>query len=180
MIDEPAFEDGWPDVRTGMGVDVHAFSGPGPVILGGVRIAHDRGLAGHSDADCLLHAAADALLGATALGDIGMHFPDTDPALAGAESSALLGRVVEMVAAQGWAILNVDTTVVAQEPRISGHREDMRGNLARICGVGVDRVSVKATTTERLGFLGRTEGIAALAIATVARLTTGGAPPSPG
>lgn len=147
------------------------------MVLGGVRIAYDRGLVGHSDADCLFHAAADALLGAAALGDIGMHFPDVDAAYAGADSSGLLGRVVEMLGAQGWTILHVDTTVVAQEPRISGHREHMRANLAGACGVSVDRASVKATTTERLGFPGRSEGIAALAVATVVRAPLGPSAP---
>lgn len=157
------------DVRTGLGIDVHAFGGPGPVVLGGVRVAHSSGLVGHSDADCALHAVADALLGAASAGDIGMRFPDTDPAHAGADSSGLLAGVVEMVVSDGWQIRNIDVTVVAQEPRVAPHRDEMRANLAGTCGIDVGRVSVKATTTEALGFLGRAEGIAAMAIATVTR-----------
>lgn len=157
------------DVRTGFGVDVHAFGGPGPVVLGGVKVAHSAGLVGHSDADCVFHAVADALLGAAALGDIGMHFPDTDPAHAGANSAVLLAAMVELVVADGWQVRHVDVTVLAQEPRVGPHRDAMRANLARACGIGIDRASVKATTTERLGFLGRVEGIAAMAVATLIR-----------
>lgn len=156
-------------MRTGLGVDVHAFGGPGPVVLGGVQVAHSSGLVGHSDADCVFHAVADALLGAASLGDIGMHFPDDDPVYAGADSGVLLTAVVELVVSGGWQVRHVDVTVLAQEPRVGPHRDEMRANLARACGVGIDRASVKATTTERLGFLGRAEGIAALAVATLAR-----------
>lgn len=157
------------DLRTGFGLDVHAIGGPGPVVLGGVEIAHSAGLVGHSDADCLFHAVGDALLGAAALGDLGEHFPDDAPELAGADSAVLLARIVSMLAGEGWEITHVDVTVVAQEPRVAPHRPSMRENLARVCGIGLDRASVKATTTERLGFLGRAEGIAAVAVATVAR-----------
>lgn len=167
MPDQPG--PGISDVRTALGIDVHTFGGPGPVILGGVRVAHSSGLVGHSDADCAIHAVADALLGTVSSGDIGMHFPDTDPAHAGADSAVLLAGVASMVVTGGWQIRHVDVTVVAQEPRIAAHRDAMRANLARACRIDVDRVSVKATTTEALGFLGRAEGIAALAIATVTR-----------
>lgn len=168
MADQPTSRPDWPDVRTGFGVDVHAFGGPGPVVLAGVAIEHPAGLAGHSDADCVLHAVADAVLGAAALGDLGDHFPDSDPAFAGADSAVLLAEVVAMVAERGWTILNVDATVVAQAPRVSPHRDRMRANLARACAIEVGRVSVKATTTDGLGLTGRGEGIAALAVVTVA------------
>jgi len=161
------------DVRTGQGIDVHAFGGPGPVVLGGVQIAHDRGLAGHSDADCVMHAVADALLGAAALGDIGMLFPDTDPAYAGADSSQLLADVASRVRECGWSVTAVDVTVVAQTPRVAPHREAMVDNIATACGIEMSRVNVKATTTELLGFLGRSEGIAAFALATVVSLSAG-------
>lgn len=169
MSDPPAAPAPWPDVRTGIGVDVHAFGGAGPVVLAGVGIDHTAGLVGHSDADCAFHAVADALLGAAALGDLGDHFPPGDPALAGADSGVLLARVAGMVVAQGWTILNVDVTVVAQEPQVAPHRAPMRDNLARACGIDLGRASVKATTTDRLGFTGRGEGIAAMAVATVAK-----------
>ena len=151
-------------MRIGTGFDVHAFAEGRALVLGGVTIAHTRGLAGHSDADVLLHAIADALLGALALGDLGAHFPDSDPRWKGADSRDLLRHVVSLVAARGWAIGNVDATVIAQAPRIAPHVPAMRANVAADLGCAPDRVSIKATTTERLGFTGREEGIAAEAV----------------
>ena len=150
-------------MRVGNGFDVHALVAGRPLILGGVTIPHDRGLAGHSDADVLLHAIADAILGALALGDIGGHFPDTDPRWRGADSRALLRHVYALAFAAGWGIGNVDATVIAQAPRIAPHVPAMRANLASDLNCDETRVSVKATTTERLGFTGREEGIGALA-----------------
>jgi 2-C-methyl-D-erythritol 4-phosphate cytidylyltransferase/2-C-methyl-D-erythritol 2,4-cyclodiphosphate synthase len=153
--------------RTGMGFDVHAFSGDGPVMLGGVAIPHSRGLAGHSDADVVLHAITDALLGAAALGDIGEHFPHTDPRWSGAASSLFLARAAELVREKGGLIDHIDCTVIAEVPKVGPHREAMRSRIAAIAALPIDRVSVKATTTEGLGFTGRSEGIAAQAIATI-------------
>ena len=150
-------------MRVGNGFDVHALVAGRPLILGGVTIPHDRGLAGHSDADVLLHAIADAILGALALGDIGGHFPDTDPRWRGADSRALLRHVYALAFAAGWEIGNVDATVLAQAPKIAPHVPAMRANLAFDLNCDETRVSVKATTTEHLGFTGREEGIAALA-----------------
>jgi 2-C-methyl-D-erythritol 2,4-cyclodiphosphate synthase len=151
------------NLRIGHGFDVHAFAAARPLILGGVTIPHARGLAGHSDADVLLHAAADAILGALALGDIGKHFPDTDPQWSGADSRALLRHVFALAFKAGWEIGNVDATVIAQAPKIAPHVAAMRANIASDLDCDVARISVKATTTERLGFAGREEGIAALA-----------------
>jgi len=150
-------------MRVGNGFDVHALVAGRALILGGVTIPHDRGLAGHSDADVLLHAIADAILGALALGDIGRHFPDTDPRWRGADSRALLRHVYALAFAAGWGIGNVDATVIAQAPKIAPHVPAMRANLASDLNCDETRVSVKATTTERLGFTGREEGIGALA-----------------
>jgi 2-C-methyl-D-erythritol 2,4-cyclodiphosphate synthase len=150
-------------MRVGNGFDVHALVAGRPLILGGVTIPHDRGLAGHSDADVLLHAIADAILGALALGDIGRHFPDTDPRWRGADSRALLRHVYALAFAAGWEIGNVDATVIAQAPKIAHHVPAMRANLASDLNCDETRISVKATTTERLGFTGREEGIGALA-----------------
>jgi 2-C-methyl-D-erythritol 2,4-cyclodiphosphate synthase len=150
-------------MRIGNGVDVHALVSGRPLILGGVTIPHFRGLAGHSDADVLLHAIADAILGALALGDIGKHFPDTDPRWRGADSRALLRHVFALAFDAGWEIGNVDATVIAQAPRIAPYVAAMRTNLAGDLGCDETRISVKATTTEHLGFTGREEGIAALA-----------------
>jgi 2-C-methyl-D-erythritol 4-phosphate cytidylyltransferase / 2-C-methyl-D-erythritol 2,4-cyclodiphosphate synthase len=152
---------------TGMGFDVHAFSGGGPVMLGGVEIPHNRGLAGHSDADVVLHAITDALLGAAALGDIGEHFPPSDPRWSGAPSSLFLARAAELVREKGGLIDHIDCTVIAEAPKLSPHRQAMRSRIATIAGLSVERVSVKATTTEGLGFTGRGEGIAAQAIASI-------------
>ncbi len=152
-----------PDIRTGNGFDVHRLVPGRRCIICGVDIPHSTGLLGHSDADVALHALADALLGAAALGDIGRHFPDTDPEWKGADSRMLLRRVVEILAAKGFAPANADITIMAQAPKMSPHIEAMRANVAADLGLPVDRVSVKATTTERLGFTGREEGIAAMA-----------------
>jgi len=151
-------------MRIGTGFDVHALVAGRPLVLGGVTIPFERGLAGHSDADVLLHALADALLGALALGDIGHFFPDTDPAWRGADSRELLRHVMTHVSSQGWSIGNVDTTIIAEAPRLATHVPAMRARIAADLGCDVGRVSVKAKTTERLGFTGRGEGIAAQAV----------------
>src|SRR5690242_16672149 len=155
-------------MTTGIGYDCHRLAAGRRLILGGVTIDHDRGLAGHSDADALTHAVIDALLGACALGDIGQHFPDTDPAFADADSLELLRATVALVSAAGFAVVNVDATVVIERPKLAPARERMRANLAGALGMGVDRISVKATRGEGMGFVGREEGVAALAVATVA------------
>lgn len=157
-------------LRVGIGYDVHAFAEDRELILGGVRIDFPRGLAGHSDADVLLHAICDALLGAAALGDIGRHFPDDSPQYEGADSAELAARVVELLAENGWRAVNVDATVICQRPRLAPHIEQMRRNIARALGLGPEAVSVKATTTEGLGFEGRGEGIAAQATALIASM----------
>ena len=152
-------------MRIGHGFDVHAF-GPGAFItLGGVRIPHRRGLIAHSDGDVLLHALCDALLGAAALGDIGRHFPDTDPRYAGADSGVLLARVRELIEEKGYRVGNVDATVVAQRPKLMAYIPQMVTNIARILAVPEDAVNVKATTEEKLGFTGSGEGISAYAVA---------------
>lgn len=152
-----------PMMRVGTGYDVHAFTPDRNLVLGGVRIPHDQGLAGHSDADVLLHALSDALLGAAALGDIGRYFPDTDPTYAGADSAELLEQVVDLLAEAGWRPVNVDATIVCQKPRLAPHITAMRENIARVLALPVSDVSIKSTTTEGLGFTGRGEGIAAYA-----------------
>lgn len=155
------------DVRTGSGLDVHAF-GPGDhVTLGGIRIPHSHSLTGHSDADVALHALTDAILGALADGDIGAHFPPSDPQWRGASSDRFLAFAVERVRARGGRIAHLDLTIVCEAPRIGEHRDTMRASIARFAGIGIERVSVKATTSEKLGFTGRGEGIAAYATATV-------------
>ncbi len=155
------------DVRTGTGIDVHAF-GPGDhVTLGGIRIPHDRALTGHSDADVALHALIDAILGALADGDIGAHFPPSDPQWRGASSDRFLAFAVERVKARGGRIAHLDLTIVCEAPRIGPHRDAMRARIAELAGIDVSRVAVKATTSEKLGFTGRGEGIAAYATATV-------------
>jgi 2-C-methyl-D-erythritol 4-phosphate cytidylyltransferase/2-C-methyl-D-erythritol 2,4-cyclodiphosphate synthase len=153
--------------RTGMGFDVHAFAGAGPLMLGGVEIPHDRGLAGHSDADVVLHSITDALLGAGGLGDIGEHFPPSDPRWKGAASSSFLAHAAELVRSRGGIVDHVDCTIIAEAPRIGPHRLAMRQRIADIMGLNTDQVSIKATTTEGLGFTGRGEGIAAQAVATI-------------
>ena len=154
-------------MRVGQGFDVHALVPGRKLVLGGVEIAHDRGLAGHSDADVLLHAICDALLGAAALGDIGRHFPDSDPKYKGADSRALLREVARKLVAANWRVVNVDATVVAQAPRLTPYAERMVANIASDLGIPPGAVNVKATTTERLGFAGRGEGIAAQAVALI-------------
>ena len=155
------------DVRTGSGLDVHAF-GPGDhVMLGGVRIVHTQALTGHSDADVALHALTDAILGALADGDIGAHFPPSDPQWRGASSDRFLAFAVDRVRARKGRIAHLDLTIVCEAPRIGAHRDAMRANIARLAGIGAERVGVKATTSEKLGFTGRGEGIAAYATATI-------------
>ncbi|AOE87092.1 2-C-methyl-D-erythritol 2,4-cyclodiphosphate synthase [Pseudomonas sp. TCU-HL1] len=152
-------------MRIGHGYDVHRFGEGDFITLGGVRISHTFGLIAHSDGDVLLHALSDALLGAAALGDIGKHFPDTDPQFKGADSRALLRHVLAQVKAKGWKVGNVDGTIVAQAPKMAPHIEAMRANIAADLEVELDQVNVKATTTEKLGFTGREEGIAVHAVA---------------
>ena len=157
------------DIRVGHGFDVHAFAENRRLIIGGVDIPHDLGLAGHSDADVLLHAICDALLGAAGLGDIGRHFPDTDAAFAGIDSRILLRRVVEQLKARGWRVGNVDATIIAQAPKMAPHIARMTAHIADDLGIALDHVNVKATTTEKLGFTGRGEGIAAEAVCLIVR-----------
>jgi 2-C-methyl-D-erythritol 2,4-cyclodiphosphate synthase len=156
-------------VTTGLGYDCHAFSEGRRLVLGGVEIEHERGLAGHSDADVLTHAIIDALLGAAALGDIGQHFPDTDERYRDANSLELLRAAAALLAAQGLTVVHVDATVVIERPALAPHRERIRAALAQTLGIGVEHVSVKATRGEGMGFVGREEGAAALAVATVER-----------
>ena len=156
-----------PDVRVGQGFDVHAFAEGKEIYLGGVAIPHARGLAGHSDADVLAHAITDAIFGALAEGDIGAHFPPSDPQWKGAASSIFLEHAVERVKARGGMIAHVDATVICEAPKIGPHREAIRASLAKILGVAEERVALKATTTEKLGFTGRGEGVAAMATVTV-------------
>jgi 2-C-methyl-D-erythritol 4-phosphate cytidylyltransferase/2-C-methyl-D-erythritol 2,4-cyclodiphosphate synthase len=153
--------------RTGMGFDVHAFGGDGPLMLAGIEIPHNRGLAGHSDADVVLHAITDALLGAAGLGDIGEHFPPSDPRWKGAASSLFLGHAADLLRANGAILDHVDCTIVAEAPKVGPYRAAMRGRIAEILGLAVEQVSIKATTTEGLGFAGRREGIAAQAVASI-------------
>ncbi|MCM1401473.1 MAG: 2-C-methyl-D-erythritol 2,4-cyclodiphosphate synthase [Bacteroides sp.] len=158
-----------PDFRTGNGFDVHAFAPDRKLWLCGVEIPSEMGLAGHSDADVAIHALCDALLGAAAMGDIGHHFPDTDPRYKGIDSRLLLRHVADLLSTAGFAIGNIDVTIIAQAPKLAPYIENMRQCLAADLGIAIDRVSVKATTTEKLGFTGRREGIAALASALIAR-----------
>jgi len=153
--------------RTGMGFDVHAFDGPGPLMMGGVEIAHDRGLAGHSDADVVLHAITDALLGAAGLGDIGEHFPPSDPQWKDAPSSIFLAHAASLIRTAGGIIDFVDCTVIAEAPKVGPHRAAIKAKIAAILALSESQVSIKATTTEHLGFTGRGEGIAAQAVATI-------------
>ena len=153
--------------RTGIGFDVHAFAGDGPVMLGGIAVPHSRGLAGHSDADVVLHAITDAVLGAAGLGDIGEHFPPSDPQWKGASSDRFLSHAVELLRTRGAILDHVDCTIIAEEPKVGPYRAAMRARIAEIAGLAVDQVSIKATTTEGLGFTGRREGIAAQAVANI-------------
>ena len=151
-------------MRIGHGYDVHKFGGDGPIIIGGVSIEHQHGLVAHSDGDVLIHALCDALLGAAALGDIGKHFPDTDAAFADADSRGLLRDVIARLQQLGYQLVNADMTIVAQAPKMAPHIETMRERLADDCQVTPEQINVKATTTEKLGFAGRKEGIAAHAV----------------
>lgn len=151
-------------IRVGHGFDVHAFAAQRKLIIGGVAIAHPLGLAGHSDADVLIHALCDALLGAAGMGDIGRHFPDSDARYKGIDSRELLRHVVVLLSEAGWGVGNVDSTIIAQAPKMAPHIPAMRANLAADLGIAEAAVNIKATTTERLGFTGREEGIAAEAV----------------
>lgn len=159
-------------MRVGQGFDVHRFAAPEegrPLVLMGMTVPHDRGLAGHSDADVMLHALMDALLGAAGLGDIGRHFPDTDPAYKGADSAVLLERVMRSLRERGWHVVNADVCLIGERPKIGPHRELMRERIAPLLGIETDALNVKATTTEKLGFTGRGEGLAAQAVVLIDR-----------
>ena len=157
-------------MRIGHGFDVHKFGGSGPIIIGGVSIDYEQGLVAHSDGDVLLHALCDAVLGAAALGDIGKHFPDTDDAYAGADSRVLLRHVINEVKQRVYKLVNADMTIVAQAPKMAKHIHAMRTFIAQDCDVELDDVNVKATTTEKLGYTGRKEGIAAHAVVLLEKL----------
>jgi 2-C-methyl-D-erythritol 2,4-cyclodiphosphate synthase len=157
------------DIRVGQGYDVHAFGEGDHVVLGGVRIAHERGVLAHSDGDVVIHALCDALLGALALGDIGVHFPPSDPRWKDCDSRHFLRHCRALLAGRGWRAGNVDVTVVCERPKVAAHSPAMRANLAEDLGIGLDAVSVKATTSEKLGFTGRGEGLAAMAVALLVR-----------
>ncbi len=165
-------------IRVGQGIDVHPFDDSRPLILGGVRIAETGGLAGHSDADAVLHAITDALLGATGAGDIGQHFPSDDPKWKGADSSRFIAEAKRIVDEMDFEIANVDVTIVAQKPKLAPYRDAMRARIAQLLDLPAGRVNVKATTTDHLGFIGRAEGICAMAI--VALTTDTGASPIEG
>ncbi len=159
-------------LRIGQGFDVHRFAAPEEgrqLMLMGCAIPHDRGLAGHSDADVMLHALMDALLGAAGLGDIGLHFPDTEPAYKGADSAHLLEQVMGDLAERGWRVVNADVCLIGERPKIGPHRQQMRDRVAPLLGLSADLLNVKATTTERLGFTGRGEGLAAQAVVLLQR-----------
>jgi 2-C-methyl-D-erythritol 2,4-cyclodiphosphate synthase len=167
---------GDPGYRIGLGLDVHPFAEGRTLVIGGVAIQHDLGLAGHSDADVLAHAICDALLGAAALGDIGRHFPDSDPAFHGISSLELLRRTVAILRAAGWRPLQVDSCVLAEAPRIAPHEPAMRQAIAAALSIPEGNVGIKATTTEGLGFIGRREGIAAQAVCLIVRTPAGESP----
>ena len=159
--------------RIGQGFDVHRFAAPEegrPLMLMGCEVPHDRGLAGHSDADVMIHALMDALLGAAGLGDIGQHFPDTDPTYRGADSALLLRRVMEDLSERGWRVMNADVCLIGERPKIGPHRDRMRERIAPLLGLAVEALNVKATTTEKLGFTGRGEGLAAQAVVLIERI----------
>jgi 2-C-methyl-D-erythritol 2,4-cyclodiphosphate synthase len=156
-------------IRIGHGYDVHALVEGRELVLGGVRIDYPKGLAGHSDADALIHAICDACLGALGLGDLGHYFPDSDPKYKGINSRELLEQVAKRTAVRGWQVINVDSTVIAQAPRLAPHLEAMKANIAADLGVGPDQINIKATTAERLGSLGREEGIAVHAVVLLER-----------
>jgi 2-C-methyl-D-erythritol 2,4-cyclodiphosphate synthase len=152
-------------MRIGFGFDVHQLTEGRELWIGGVRIPHHKGAMGHSDADVLLHAICDALLGAAALGDIGQHFPDTDPAFKGIDSKRLLAHSIDLVSSKGYRVGNIDSTLVLQSPKVMSYAREMRAVISSICKVGTEDVSVKATTNEKLGFIGREEGVSAYAVA---------------
>ena len=156
-------------MRIGHGYDVHRFCEGRPLFIGGVNLPHNKGLLGHSDADVLLHAICDALLGAAALGDIGKHFPDTSEEFHNIDSKILLKRTIELIAEKGYKVGNIDCTVIAQKPKMAPYIEDMKNCISKICGIEVDCVNVKATTEEKLGFTGREEGISAHAVCLIER-----------
>jgi 2-C-methyl-D-erythritol 2,4-cyclodiphosphate synthase len=162
------------NIRIGQGCDAHQLAPGRRLVLGGVEVPHDRGLVGHSDGDVLTHAIIDALLGAVALGDIGRHFPSSEPELDGVSSLLLLGKVRGMLEQRGWRAGNVDGAIVAERPRLAPHIDAMRGRIAETLGIELEAVSVKATTTDQMGFTGRQEGIAAFAVATVIPLEANG------
>ena len=153
--------------RLGFGYDVHRLDKDRPLILGAVRIPHSLGLLGHSDADVLIHAVIDAILGALAKGDIGQHFPDSDPANKGIESLKMLEKVVELMKQDSFLVNNIDSTIIAEKPKLAPYVQEMRNNLARVLEISIDQVSIKATTSEGLGFCGRQEGMAAYAVASL-------------
>ncbi len=157
------------ELRTGIGFDVHAFEEKRKLIIGGIEIPFEKGLAGHSDADVLLHAICDALLGSLALGDIGKHFPDTDPKFKDADSVNLLSEVYKMIESKGYKLGNLDAVLMLQRPKISAYIETMQEKIALILNVEIDKISIKATTTEKLGFTGREEGVAAMATVLVTK-----------
>ncbi len=157
------------ETRVGLGIDFHRFGGRGPLVLGGVRVPHDRGLLGHSDADALTHALCDSLLGAAGLGDIGTYFPDTDPKTRGISSLEILAAVMDRITAMEYRVVNVDCAVVAEEPRLVPHFAAMRATLAPVLHLSPERIGLKATTSERMGALGQSEGLAALAISLIER-----------
>ena len=157
------------DLRTGIGFDVHAFAEGRKLILGGIEIPSAKGLTGHSDADALLHAVTDALLGSIALGDIGTHFPDDDPRYKNADSTVFLKKSSELVRNRGYYVNNIDVVVMLQQPKIAPYVQKMREKISKILDIGSERISIKATTTEKLGFVGREEGISVFAVATVVR-----------
>lgn len=157
------------DLRTGIGFDVHSFTEGRKLILGGIEIKHDKGLAGHSDADALLHAITDALLGSLSLGDIGTHFPDDDPRFKNADSTVFLKKAHELIRNRGFFVNNIDVVVMLQQPKISPYVQKMKEKIAKLLDIGSERISIKATTTEKLGFVGREEGISVMAVVTVVR-----------
>ena len=157
------------DLRTGIGFDVHAFADERKLILGGIEIAHEKGLAGHSDADALLHAVTDAMFGSLSLGDIGTHFPDDDPRYKNADSTVFLKRAHELIRNKGYYLNNIDVVVMLQIPKIAPYVQKMKENMSKILEIGSDRISIKATTTEKLGFVGREEGISVMSVVTVVR-----------
>jgi 2-C-methyl-D-erythritol 2,4-cyclodiphosphate synthase len=158
------------NIRIGNGYDIHQLVPDRPLILGGVRIPHSLGLLGHSDADVLTHSIMDALLGALSLGDIGHYFPPNDPKWEGADSIMLLAQVLSLIQAQGWLIGNIDSTIVAEQPKLKPHLQSMRSSLAKAMAIDLDQISIKATTNEKLGPVGREEGICAYAIALLVRI----------